>query len=124
MNSLSLEEWQVLHDLMWFIPETNGEVVFPKGVREKMLARELIDDRGELTELGKHCHAQRSLWVTEDDDMTDSIQQDLVEIARAVVLMNKYEMEARSGDQLRLLEETADKAREVLASLGEENTDG
>ena len=46
-------------------------------------------------------------------------RQELIEIARAVILMNRYESEARSGDQLVLLEETAHKAQDVLAALGE-----
>jgi len=48
------------------------------------------------------------------------IHQDLVEIAKAVITIDRYDSEARSGDAEHLLSRTADRAREVLLMLGEE----
>jgi len=57
--------------------------------------------------------------------MTDDIHQDLIEIARAVILMDQYESQLRSSDQLVLLEKTAATARDVLAKIKkEEEADG
>ena len=51
------------------------------------------------------------------------IDRELIEIVEAVVLINEYESQARSGDAGALLEKTAARARNILALL-KENSDG